>query len=99
MDAFRCLAVNPPTRPEHELILAVPGPPMMDKESAEAGEGAVAKGTLGAGAFGTDDCRARYAELSARRVAFLPEPAERFYGIEATFRDNSGTWSSSLNRS
>jgi hypothetical protein len=23
---------------------------------------------------------------------FLAEPAERFYGVEATMRDNSGNW-------
>jgi hypothetical protein len=25
-------------------------------------------------------------------VNFLSEPGERFYGIEATMRDNSGNW-------
>jgi catechol 2,3-dioxygenase-like lactoylglutathione lyase family enzyme len=98
MDDFRWLTVNPPGRPEHELILAVPGPPMMDEESAEQVKALVAKGALGAGAFETDDCRAAYAELSARGVTFLSEPAERFYGIEATFRDNSGNWFSMTQR-
>jgi uncharacterized glyoxalase superfamily protein PhnB len=84
--------VNPPGRPEHELVLLVPGPPMMDEESAEQVKALLAKGALGPGAFQTDDCRATYAELSARGVTFLSEPAERFYGVEATFRDNSGNW-------
>jgi catechol 2,3-dioxygenase-like lactoylglutathione lyase family enzyme len=92
MDDFRWLTVNPPGRPEHELVLLVPGPPMMDEEAAEQVKALVAKGALGAGAFETDDCRATYADLSARGVSFLSEPAERFYGIEATFRDNSGNW-------
>jgi catechol 2,3-dioxygenase-like lactoylglutathione lyase family enzyme len=92
MDDFRWLTVNPPARPEHELILAVPGPPMMDEESADQVKALVAKGALGAGAFETDDCRAAYAELRARGVTFLSDPAERLYGIEATFRDNSGNW-------
>lgn len=92
MADFRWLTVSPPDRPEHELVLLVPGPPMMDEESAEQVKALVAKGALGAGAFETDDCRATYDELSARGVTFLSEPTERFYGIEATFRDNSGNW-------
>ena len=98
MDDFRWLTVNPPGRPDHELILLVPGPPMMDEEAAEQVKGLVAKGALGPGAFETDDCRATYAELSARGVSFLSEPSERFYGIEATFRDNSGNWFSMTQR-
>src|SRR4029453_15711240 len=74
------------------VVLLVPGLPMMDEESAEQVKALVAKGALGAGAFETDDCRATYDELSARGVTFLSEPTERFYGIEATFRDNSGNW-------
>ncbi len=33
-----------------------------------------------------------FEELSAKGVAFLQEPAERPYGIEALFRDDSGNW-------
>jgi catechol 2,3-dioxygenase-like lactoylglutathione lyase family enzyme len=43
MDDFRWLTVNAPDRPEHELVLAVPGPPMMDEESAEQVKALVAK--------------------------------------------------------
>jgi catechol 2,3-dioxygenase-like lactoylglutathione lyase family enzyme len=92
MDDFRWLTVSPPGQPDHELILLVPGPPMMDEAAAEQVKELVVKGVLGAGAFETDDCRSTYEELSARGVSFLAEPAERFYGIEATFRDNSGNW-------
>lgn len=98
MDDFRWLTVNPPRRPDHELVLIVPGPPMMDVESAAQVKALVAKGALGAGAFETDDCRATYAELNARGVTFLSEPTEHFYGIEATFRDNSGNWFSMTQR-
>jgi catechol 2,3-dioxygenase-like lactoylglutathione lyase family enzyme len=99
MDDFRWLTVSPPGQPDHELILLVPGPPMMDEESAEQVKALVAKGVLGAGAFETDDCRTTYAELSEGGVNFLSEPAERFYGIEATLRDNSGNWFSMVERS
>jgi catechol 2,3-dioxygenase-like lactoylglutathione lyase family enzyme len=78
MEDFRWVTVNPPGRPEHELILAVPGPPMMDEEAAAQVKALVAKGALAPGAFETDDCRATYAELSARGVTFLSEPADRF---------------------
>ena len=92
MDDFRWVTVSPPDQPDHELILLVPGPPMMDEQSAERVKELVAKGVLGPGAFESDDCRRTYAELSGRGVNFLSEPTERFYGIEATFRDNSGNW-------
>jgi catechol 2,3-dioxygenase-like lactoylglutathione lyase family enzyme len=98
MDDFRWLTVIAPGRPDHELVLVVPGPPMMDEQSAEQVKALVAKGALGAGAFATDDCRATYEELAGRGVTFLTEPTERFYGIEATFRDNSGNWFSMTQR-
>jgi predicted enzyme related to lactoylglutathione lyase len=71
---------------------------MMDEESAEQVKALIAKGALGPGAFETDDCRATYAELSARGVRFLSAPTERSYGVEATFRDNSGNWFSMTER-
>jgi catechol 2,3-dioxygenase-like lactoylglutathione lyase family enzyme len=98
MDTFRWLTVGPPGQPDFELILAVPGPPMLDPESAEHIRAMVAKGALGAGVFATDDCRRSYEEMKARGVEFLTEPAERSYGIEATFRDNSGNWFSLMQR-
>ncbi|HEY0719041.1 MAG TPA: VOC family protein [Streptosporangiaceae bacterium] len=39
-----------------------------------------------------DDCRKTFAELSAKGVTFLQEPAERPYGVEAVMRDNTGNW-------
>jgi catechol 2,3-dioxygenase-like lactoylglutathione lyase family enzyme len=98
MDTFRWLTVGPPGQPDFELILAVPGPPMLDPESAEHIRAMVAKGALGAGVFATDDCRRSYEEMKARGVEFLTEPAERSYGVEATFRDNSGNWFSLMQR-
>jgi hypothetical protein len=99
MDAFRWLTVSPPHQPDHELILLEPGPPMMDEDAAKQVKALVAKGILGPGAFETDDCRSTYAALSERGVNFLAEPVERPYGIEATFRDNSGNWFSMTQRS
>jgi catechol 2,3-dioxygenase-like lactoylglutathione lyase family enzyme len=98
MDGFRWLTVSPPDQPDHELILLEPGAPMMDPETADQVKELVAKGVIGPGAFETDDCRKTYEELSGRGVNFLSEPAERFYGIEATLRDNSGNWFSMVQR-
>ena len=52
----------------------------------------VAKGALGGGVLDTDDCRATHDALVAKGVIFLQEPAERPYGVEALFRDDSGNW-------
>ncbi len=61
-------------------------------EDAEAVRTLVAKGSLGGGVFETADCKKTFEELSAKGVTFLQEPAERPYGIEALFRDDSGNW-------
>ena len=98
MDDFRWLTMSTPEQPDHELILLEPGPPMMDAETAERVKALVAKGVLGPGAFETDDCNGTYAELSERGVNFLAQPTERFYGVEATLRDNSGNWYSMVQR-
>ena len=99
MDDFRWVTVGPLEQDDLEIVLLVPRPPMMDAEAAEQIEALVSKGAMGNAVFATDDCRRTYEELKARGVEFLQEPAERFYGIEATFRDNSGNWFSLTQRS
>ena len=37
-----------------------------------------------------DDCRATYEALKAKGVEFIEEPEERFYGVDAAFRDPFG---------
>jgi catechol 2,3-dioxygenase-like lactoylglutathione lyase family enzyme len=92
-DDFRWLTVCTNDQPEFELILMEPKPGMlMDEDTANQLRAIMAKGVLGAGAFHTDDCHKTYNELKERGVDFLSEPAERPYGIEAVFRDNSGNW-------
>ncbi|HEY7593262.1 MAG TPA: VOC family protein [Actinophytocola sp.] len=88
---FRWLTVGPPNQPEVEYILAdcAMG---HSPENSEAIRELVAKGAIGGGVFATDDCHKTYRELSERGVTFLAEPAERPYGIEAVFRDDSGNW-------
>ncbi|NED95268.1 VOC family protein [Phytoactinopolyspora alkaliphila] len=91
-NGFRWLTVGPPASPTLQVALSVPGPPMHDEETAASIRALMAKGALSAGAWDTDDCRRTYEEYSARGVEFLQEPAERPYGVEAVFRDNSGNW-------
>jgi catechol 2,3-dioxygenase-like lactoylglutathione lyase family enzyme len=91
-NGFRWLTVGPKDEPDFELILAHVGPPMVDEENAALIRSLVAKGALGAGVWEADDCRKTYEELSAKGVEFIQEPAERPYGVEAVFRDNSGNW-------
>jgi catechol 2,3-dioxygenase-like lactoylglutathione lyase family enzyme len=88
---FRWLTVGPKAQPELELVLfAVTPDGMFDAATADHLRALLEKGVLGVGVFDTDDCRATYAELKARGVEFLSPPQEQPYGIEATFKDNSG---------
>ena len=90
-DGYRWVTVRHPARPELELTLMRPGPPL-DDEDAEQFRRMLAKGSLGAVGLATDDCHATFRELRDRGVEFLQEPADRPYGVEAVFRDNSGNW-------
>lgn len=91
-DGFRWLTVWPPHQPETDLVLLEPKPPEFDEETATTLKNVIAKGVFGCGVFSTDDCRRTYDELSARGVVFLTEPTQQPFGIEATFRDDSGNW-------
>jgi hypothetical protein len=86
---FRWLTVSPPGQPDLQIILSDTSMGH-DPETAKVLRDLVAKGALGAGVLQTDDCHKTYQELLDRGVTFLQEPAERPYGIEAVFRDNSG---------
>ena len=92
MDGFRWLTVGPKDQPDLNILLARPQPPMFSEEDARALLGLVAKGVMGAGVIETDDIRADCEDLKAKGVTFLQEPAERPYGTEALFRDDSGNW-------
>jgi catechol 2,3-dioxygenase-like lactoylglutathione lyase family enzyme len=98
MDGFRWLTVAPPDQTDLQIILSEPGPPMCDEESAAQIKALIAKGAMGGGVLETDDCRKTFEELSTKGVVFLQEPAERPYGIEALFRDDSGNWFSLTER-
>lgn len=71
---------------------------MFSEEDAEALRRLIAKGAMAGGVIETDDCRRAYEDLKAKGVAFLQEPAQRPYGIEALMRDDSGNWFSLTQR-
>jgi uncharacterized glyoxalase superfamily protein PhnB len=91
MGDFRWLSVGPPGQDEFAIVLmAIPGAPVMDGESAEQVRTLMAKGFAGTVFLTTDDCQASYDDLCARGVEFVEPPEERPYGIDAAFRDPSG---------
>lgn len=90
-DDFRWVTITHPSQPELHLHLSTPSKPLPDYLIA-AMERAQAEGGLPSVGLNVDDCRETYAELSAKGVEFIQEPAERPYGVEALCRDNSGNW-------
>jgi uncharacterized glyoxalase superfamily protein PhnB len=91
MGDFRWLTVGPAEQPDIAItLMAIPGPPVMDAETAEQVRSLMAKGFAGTVFLTTDDVQASYEELSARGVEFTEKPEERPYGIDSGFRDPSG---------
>lgn len=88
---FRWLTVGQPSQPDVSLVLmAIPGPPMVDDDTGRQIRQLMSKGFAGTVFLVTDDCRASYEEMKARGVEFTEAPEERPYGIDAGFRDPSG---------
>ncbi len=91
MGDFRWLTVGPAGQDDVAIVLmAIPGAPVMDAETAEQVRMLMAKGFAGTVFLTTDDCQASYEELKARGVEFSEQPEERPYGIDSGFRDPSG---------
>jgi predicted enzyme related to lactoylglutathione lyase len=91
LGGFRWLAVGPVGQPDVSVaLMAIPGPPVFDPDTAEQVKTLMAKGAAGTIFLTTDDCRASYEELKARGVEFAEEPHETPYGIDSSFRDPSG---------
>ncbi|WP_082695671.1 VOC family protein [Mycobacterium sp. IS-1742] len=89
--AFRWLTVGPPGQDDVSIVLmAVPGPPVMDDATRQQVLDLTAKGFAGTVFLTTDDCRRTYEELSARGVEFTETPHQMPYGIDSGFRDPSG---------
>jgi predicted enzyme related to lactoylglutathione lyase len=88
---FRWLTVGPAGQDDFSIVLmAIPGPPVMDPATADEVRNLMAKGFAGTVFLTTEDCQASYEELKARGVEFTETPEERPYGIDSGFRDPSG---------
>ncbi len=91
MGNFRWVTVGSVGQPEVSIVLmAIPGQPIMDDATANQVRELMGKGFAGTIFLVTDDCRASHKELVERGVAFVEDPEERPYGIDAAFRDPSG---------
>ena len=91
MGDFRWLTVGPAGQTDVAIVLmAIPGPPVMDEETAGQVRSLMAKGFAGTVFLTTDDVHADYEELKGRGVEFTEDPEERPYGIDSAFRDPSG---------
>jgi uncharacterized glyoxalase superfamily protein PhnB len=91
MGNFRWLTVGPADQPDVAIVLmAIPGPPVMDEETQQQVRDLVAKGFAGTIFLTTDDAHRSYEELRSRGVEFTEEPSEYPYGIDSGFRDPSG---------
>jgi catechol 2,3-dioxygenase-like lactoylglutathione lyase family enzyme len=88
--AMRWLTVAPPGAPDQHVLLERVGPPIVDADTAETIDTLIAKGVGGTLFLEVDDCRAQFDDLVAKGVEIIQEPMERFYGIDAAFRDDSG---------
>jgi uncharacterized glyoxalase superfamily protein PhnB len=88
---FRWLTVGPPGQDDVAVVLmAIPGPPVMDEKTAEQVRDLMGKGFAGTVFLTTDDAQGSYDELKERGVEFTDPLEERPYGIDAGFRDPSG---------
>jgi uncharacterized glyoxalase superfamily protein PhnB len=91
MGEFRWLTVGPAGQEDVAIVLMpIPGPPVMDEETAEQVRTLMAKGFAGTVFLATDDCQKSYEELKGRGVEFTEPPEQRPYGIDSGFRDPSG---------
>jgi predicted enzyme related to lactoylglutathione lyase len=90
MGNFRWLTVGPKDAEVSVVLMAIPGPPVMDADTAEEVRALMGKGFAGTVFLSTEDVHGAYEELSARGVEFTEQPEERPYGIDSAFRDPSG---------
>jgi len=91
LDNFRWLTVGWPGQPDFAIVLmAIPGHPLLDEDTAGQLRDLVAKGFAGTVFLTTDDCQASYEELRDRGVEFSEQPEDRPYGIDSGFHDPSG---------
>src|ERR1700737_5049364 len=78
MGNFRWLTVGPAGQPDISIVLmAIPGPPVMDADTAEQVRSLMAKGFAGTGFLTTHAVHADYKRLKSRGVGCSQAPEER----------------------
>jgi predicted enzyme related to lactoylglutathione lyase len=88
---FRWLTVGPVGQDDFVVtLMAIPGPPMFDSETADQVQTLMAKGAAGTVFLVSDDVDAEYEALTGRGVEFVDLPEDRPYGRDSSFRDPSG---------
>jgi uncharacterized glyoxalase superfamily protein PhnB len=88
---FRWLTVAPPGQEDVSIVLmAIPGPPVIDAQTADEIRSLMGKGFASTVFLVTENCQKSYEELTARGVEFTEAPEERPYGVDSGFRDPSG---------
>ncbi|MCU1647227.1 MAG: Glyoxalase [Nocardia sp.] len=91
MGDFRWLSVGPVGQPDIDIVLmAIPGPPVMDSATQAQVRDLMSKGYAGAVFLTTDDVQRDFEALQSRGVEFTEKPQEQAYGIDCSFRDPSG---------
>jgi predicted enzyme related to lactoylglutathione lyase len=88
---FRWLTVGPAGQDDFSVVLmAIPGPPVMDAETAAQVRSLMAKGFAGTVFLTTDDVDRDHARLSEAGVEFTSAPTDMPYGRDCGMRDPSG---------
>ncbi|HEX5496676.1 MAG TPA: VOC family protein [Mycobacteriales bacterium] len=90
LGVMRWLTVNVPGDPDHEILLARPGPPALDPATAEQVRELVTKGAMGVTILRTGDVRKAHETLRTRGVELTEDPTERPYGVDFGLRDPFG---------
>jgi predicted enzyme related to lactoylglutathione lyase len=91
LGGFRWLTVGPAGQGDFSVVLmAVPGPPVMDSETAQQVRSLMAKGFAGTVFLTTEDVDAEYTRLDAAGVEFTSPPTDMPYGRDCGLRDPSG---------
>ena len=88
----RWFTVCTPEQPDIELILSPITRGKAKNEDTSTLRTLIENGKFGLGLFTSKDIFATYEELKAKGVVFTKAPAHEVYGLEATFKDDSGNW-------
>ena len=84
---FRWLTVGPPGQEDFSIVLmAIPGQPVMDEQTAGEVKNLMSKGFAGTVFLTTDDVRGDYEELKGRGVEFTKGVEDHGYGLCTYFK-------------